>query len=163
MTAELNHLLDAALAKIEHCLAQISTQQIWWRPFPNQNSIGNQILHMTGNLQQWVCCGVAEQPDTRDRESEFTERGPIDAEVLWQAMTQTVENAKAVLQSMTDATFVSNRTIQGFSTTALGAAVHSVSHFVGHAHQIIFTTRLILKDDYRFAWEPDADRSNLPL
>jgi hypothetical protein len=46
------------------------------------------------------------------------------------------------------------RRIQGFETTVLAALFDSVSHFVGHTHQIVYITRLRLGDAYRFQWVP---------
>src|SRR5438552_3239842 len=49
--------LEKALDRIKHCLAQLSDEQVWWRPQPSLNSIGNLILHLCGNVRQWVVSG----------------------------------------------------------------------------------------------------------
>ena len=52
------HLLEQSVHKIEHFLNQLDSNQIWWRPEPELNSIGNLILHLCGNLNQWAVNGI---------------------------------------------------------------------------------------------------------
>src|SRR5205814_10733439 len=67
-------VLAEGLRKIEHCLSQLSDEQLWWRPRPEMNSIANLLLHLSGNIRQWIivpCTGVA---DSRNRPAEFSDR-----------------------------------------------------------------------------------------
>ena len=68
---EMSHLIDASLLKIDHCLGQLNDEQIWWRPGEGQNSIGNLLLHMCGNLRQWAIVPLTDGEDQRDRAAEF--------------------------------------------------------------------------------------------
>lgn len=163
VTIELFHLLDASMDKIRHCLGQLDENQIWWRSFEGQNSIGNHILHMGGNLRQWVCSGIGGGPDNRNREQEFAERGPITTDQLLRQLDQVIADAKTTLSSCTDTDLLRQEQIQDFDVSVLGAAMHSITHFVGHTHQIIAMSRSILKDEYQFAWTPDSDRSRVPI
>ena len=95
--AEANKLLDECAAKISHCANQLSDEQIWWRPAPSLNSIGNLILHLCGNLQQWIVSGVGGVPDTRHRPAEFAERGPMPKSVLIEKLTPVVVAAQQTL------------------------------------------------------------------
>ncbi len=61
------HLLEQSVHKIKHCLNQLDSDQIWWRPEPGLNSIGNLILHLCGNLNQWAVCGITGSKDERQR------------------------------------------------------------------------------------------------
>src|SRR5947207_14506968 len=75
--------LAEGMKKIEHCLAQLTDEQVWWRPRPEMNSIANLMLHLAGNLRQWIVAGVGGSTDVRDRPGEFTDRsGASKAEVL---------------------------------------------------------------------------------
>ena len=82
----LNHAiydeLAAALGRIAHCVAQLTDEQVWSRPRPDMNSIGNLVLHLTGNVRQLIVTGVGGVPDTRERQAEFDARGPIPSEEL---------------------------------------------------------------------------------
>src|SRR4029077_4440954 len=65
--------LTSALAKIKHCLGQLTEEQVWWRSRPSLNSIGNLILHLCGNVRQWIVAGLGGAADSRDRPAEFAE------------------------------------------------------------------------------------------
>src|SRR5437773_12351320 len=76
------HELDSALLRIKHCLGQLNDEQVWHRSQPGLNSISNLILHLCGNLRQWVVAGVGDAPDERNRPAEFAERGSFPKEEL---------------------------------------------------------------------------------
>src|SRR5437763_5438710 len=71
------HELNNACDRIKHCLRQLNDEQIWRRPHPSLNSIGNLTLHLCGNLRQWIVAGIGGAADIRDRPAEFAERGPV--------------------------------------------------------------------------------------
>src|SRR5690349_13879202 len=74
--------LGKALDRIKHCLAQLSDEQMWQRPQASMNSIGNLILHLCGNVRQWIVSGLGGARDNRNRPAEFAEHGPIPKEEL---------------------------------------------------------------------------------
>ena len=43
-------VLDQCMTKIARCLDQLSDEQAWWRPQEEMNSIGNLLLHLSGNI-----------------------------------------------------------------------------------------------------------------
>ncbi len=151
---ETNKLLDECAAKIGHCVNQLSDEQIWWRPAPSLNSIGNLILHLCGNLEQWIVSGVGGAPDTRHRPAEFAERGPIPRAVLLDKLTSVVAAAQRTIAQSRPAELARERTIQGFAVTGWAAILHSVPHFNGHTQEIISYTRMQLGDAYKFYWQP---------
>lgn len=156
-------ILDQASIKIRHCLGQLTTEQIGWRPYPDGNSIGNLILHICGNLRQWTLAGVGGQSDTRDRSNEFAYRDGFAANSLAQLLESTVSEAQSLIDRLTSSQLIERRTIQGFDVTVLQAIHHTTTHFVGHTHQIIYITRMILGDKYQMHWSPDDDRGKLPI
>ena len=93
--------LASALAKIKHCLGQLTDEQVWWRSRPSLNSIGNLILHLCGNVRQWIVAGLGGAADSRDRPAEFTELGPIPREELLRKLEAVVGEARAVLARQT--------------------------------------------------------------
>jgi hypothetical protein len=157
------HLLQQSLARIEHCLQQLTAAQIWYRSAADQNSVGNLLLHLAGNLQQWVVHGVAQQPDQRDRDSEFTADGNLPPADLLRQLNEVVAAAIHVIRRIPADELLQPRSIQGFQTTVVGALMHSIPHFVGHTHQIVMLTRIQLGSDYQFHWNPDEPRGDIPL
>jgi hypothetical protein len=154
--------LAACLARIKHCLDQLDDAQVWWRPREPLNSIGNLLLHLCGNLRQWVVAGVTGAPDARDRPGEFAERGAIPKAELLRRLEAVAAEADAVLAGVTAAQLLEPRRIQGFDETVLSALFDSLSHLSGHTQEIVYITRLQLGDAYRFAWAPTTPEQGAP-
>ncbi len=142
--------LDYSRDRILHCVAQLSDEDLWWRPRPEMNAIGNLLLHVCGNMRQWMVCPLTGQPDDRDRPAEFAERGPIPAAELIERLNRTVEDAKRAIRDADDDELLRVRFVQIADCTGIGAIWHSVAHLEGHAQEIIYATRLRLGERYRF-------------
>jgi hypothetical protein len=150
------HELDSAWSRIRHCLAQLNDAQIWHRSQPGLNSVGNLILHLSGNLRQWIVSGIGGAPDRRDRPAEFAERGSIPKEDLVRKLDVVVEEAKRVVVGISARQIAEVRRVQGFDLTGAATIFDSIPHFRGHTQEIIHMTRLLLGDAYQFAWTPTA-------
>jgi len=120
----------------------LSEEEIWWRPNPASNSVGNLILHMAGNVRQWIISGPGGAPDRRDRDKEFAQRGPISSRALLAHLRKTVTEACHVLEELLPEALSRSYTIQGFQVTRVEAISHVVEHFAYHSGQIIFVTKL---------------------
>ena len=93
-------LHDDYLVKISRALAEVTDEQIWWRPNEDSNSIGNLILHLCGNARQWIVAGVGGAVDTRDRAREFEARGGIDRRTLVSQLEETVREVDGRLSEL---------------------------------------------------------------
>jgi len=144
------HLKDDFLPKIQKCLSELSEEQIWWRPNERSNSVGNMLLHLCGNVRQWIISGVGQTKDTRVRDQEFAERGPISKAVLLEKLETTVAEAHAVIERLDPSLLLENRHIQFKDTTVLQAILHVVEHFSGHTGQILYVTKMLNGEDLRF-------------
>ena len=160
--AEAGRELTSALKRIRHCLDQLNDEQIWWRAAPGMNSIGNLILHLCGNVRQWIIAGLGGAIDVRDRPAEFAERGPVARAELLRRLDAVVDEAKEVLVGLSARHLLEVRRIQGDEVTGLTALFDSVPHFRGHAQEIVYRTRLHLGDAYRFAWTPTTPGQGAP-
>jgi hypothetical protein len=154
VVAAANEELDKALDRISHCLGQLSDDQVWQRESEAINSIGNLILHLCGNLRQWIVAGIGGEKDVRERSKEFAERGPLSKVELFDRLQKVVADAQAALKNAAAANLIRKRMIQGFEVTGLEAIFDSVPHFRGHTQEIIHMTRSMLGDTYVFAWTP---------
>ncbi len=160
--------LADSLRMIEHCLSQLEEEQIWHRGEQSLNAIGNLILHLLGNLRQWVVAGLGGAADIRERPREFAPCEPIPARELLAAARSCVHEAATVLSRLDPENMLQMRRIQGFEMTGVAALWHSVSHFRGHTQEIIRLTRQHLGQRYRFAWAPrtleeGADAADRPI
>ena len=144
------HLAEDFLPKIERCLGLLNDQQIWWRANEQSNSIGNLLLHLSGNVRQWIVCGLGDATDSRDRDSEFAQRGEIPRAELFDRLKRTVTEAVTVLARLDPDALLERHRIQGMEVSALEAVLHVVEHFSMHAGQILYITKQLTAHDLHF-------------
>jgi uncharacterized damage-inducible protein DinB len=145
------------LPKIERCLEKLTDDQIWWRANEESNSIGNLILHLCGNVRQWIICGVGGQPDHRNRDAEFAQRGVIARDELLTLLRSTLAEVDTTLRTFDPSQLLEHRKIQGNEVELLYAIFHVTEHFSMHTGQIILLTKLLTASDLRFYdFEVDA-------
>lgn len=130
------------LPRIVQCLEMLSEKEIWWRPNAASNSVGNLVLHLEGNVRQWIISGLGGAPDRRERDREFAERGPVPRSSLLTGLRKTVAEACHVLEQSSPDTLSRSYRIQGFDVTGLVAIADVIEHFAYHSGQIIFVTKL---------------------
>lgn len=152
-------LVEVYPPRIVHCLKLLSEEEIWWRPNRASNSVGNLVLHLQGNVRQWIISGLGKQPDQRDRDREFAETGPIPRRALLAGFRKTVNEAGEVLVTLSPSDLVRMFSIQGYSVTGLEAIGHVAEHFAFHAGQIIFVTKLKCGKDLRFTRLPAQQKT----
>src|SRR5229473_2448848 len=144
------HLAKDFLPKIERSVGLLNDQQIWWRANEQSNSIGNLLLHLSGNVRQWIICGLGDATDSRDRDSEFAQRTQIPRAELFERLKRTVNEAVTTLARLDPDKLLEKHRIQGLEVSALEAVLHVVEHFSMHAGQIILLTKQLTARDMRF-------------
>ena len=144
------HLTQDYLPKIERCLELLTDEQIWWRANPQSNSIGNLLLHLSGNVRQWIVCGLGDTLDSRDRDSEFAQRQVITRDELLARLKRTLSEADATLAKFDTDKLLEKQRIQGLEVTALEAILHVVEHFSMHTGQIILLAKMFAEVDLEF-------------
>src|SRR2546421_11692906 len=144
------HLSQDYLPKIERCLALLTDKQIWWRANSSSNSIGNLLLHLSGNIRQWIVVGLGGTTDTRDRDAEFAQRDVISGDKLGDLLKRTVREADATLAAFDRNKLLDKSRIQGLEVPALEAILHVVEHFSMHTGQIILLTKMFTESDLAF-------------
>ncbi len=137
-------------AKLRAALRTLPADRLWWRPNASSNSAGNLLLHLTGNVQQWIVSGVGGAPDVRQRDAEFAALDGPDLETLLSALEATVRDVDAVFERLQAASLGEPRTIQGRETTVFAAIYHVVEHFSGHTGQIILLAKSLTPNAVRF-------------
>jgi len=143
-------LRDEYLPKIERCLEKLTDEQIWWRSNSESNSIGNLILHLSGNARQWIVCGLGTEPDARVRQTEFDERRTIPRDELLGRLRTTVRAVDDTLAIFDPYRLLDRFQIQGTEATALAAIFHVTEHFSMHTGQIILLTKMLAEIDLVF-------------
>jgi len=150
------HFAEDFLPKIERCLGLLTDEQVWWRPNPQSNSIGNLLLHLNGNVRQWIVCGLGGAPDARNRDAEFAERSLVPRAQLLLILRTTLGEADAALSRLDPEKLLEAKKIQGLDVSALAAILHVVEHFSMHTGQILFLTKMLTGTDLGFYRHLDA-------
>jgi len=133
--------------RIAICLAKLNDDQIWSRGHENENAVGNLVLHLAGNVRQWIVSGLGEKPDVRQRDLEFDTVGGIGAAELTAKLRGTIEEAAGVISGLTIEQLTRGYEIQSRKATGLEAVYNVVEHFAQHAGQIIFATKNLTGED----------------
>jgi uncharacterized damage-inducible protein DinB len=144
------HSLSLWHGRLLGCLDRLSEEQIWWRGAETSNAVGNLVLHLCGNVRQWIISGVGKTPDTRDRDAEFAQREAIPTDELKSRLAAVVAEADRVLAELTDDDLLQTRHIQVYDVTVLEAVHHVTEHFALHAGQILYATKLLTGADLGF-------------
>jgi hypothetical protein len=148
-------LLEQYWPRLRTCVESLTDEQVWWRPNDASNGIGNLILHLNGNVRQWIVSSFNKLEDTRDRPAEFSERRVIPAAELVEKLSATMQEASEVLARITEADLQTSFQIQGYTVTGLRAIYQVVEHFAMHYGQIVFITKLVRAKDLGFYRELD--------
>ena len=159
---EASTALRDCLDVIRHCVDQLTDDQVWRREGEDRNSIGNLILHLCGNVRQWLISGLGGAKDVRDRPREFAERGPIPKAELLRQLQAVVRDASSVLSAVTPDQLMRKCRIQGFEVSGLAAVFSAVPHFKGHTQEIVHMTRDMMGSGYRFHWVPAGPERGAP-
>jgi uncharacterized damage-inducible protein DinB len=143
-------LRDEYLPKIERCVERLTDEQIWWRSSAESNSVGNLLLHLSGNARQWIVSGLGGTADERRRQTEFDERQVIARDELLRKLRTTIEDVDRVLESFDPARLLESYPIQGTKSTALQAVFHVTEHFSMHTGHIILLSKMLTKSHLVF-------------
>jgi uncharacterized damage-inducible protein DinB len=131
-------LMDENVPRIKQCLAELTTEEIWYRPNENSNSVGNLVLHLCGNVRQWLLSGLGGYTDNRRRQQEFDERGPFPTSILLRHLDELMEETDKVLNKLTAEKILQPVEVQGFTETGVSVLMHVVEHFSYHTGQITY-------------------------
>jgi uncharacterized damage-inducible protein DinB len=137
-----NKLLNQYWPRLRKAVEPLSQEQIWWRPNAASNSIGNLVLHLNGNIWQWLVASFNRLEDQRDRPAEFNATGDLSAADLLDRLSQTIDEAAKVLVRLTPDELLATWQIQGYTVTGLAAVYQVVEHFGLHYGQIVYITKM---------------------
>jgi len=137
-------LLGRYLERIQFAVSRLDDEQLWWRPAEGTNSVGNLVLHLRGNLTQWIVSGLGGAPDRRRRSLEFSAVDGATAPELLAELTQVVDRCREIAAGLDEAELDRVRSIQGYEVTGLVALYHAVEHMSYHTGQIVYVAKQLL-------------------
>lgn len=146
--------------RIKKCLALLNEEEVWKRPNSSSNSIGNLILHLCGNIRQWIVSSLGNIEDTRERDLEFSTTGGVTKTELLENILSTVAEANKTMKSLEEEDLLKTKTVQGYDFSGIGIIIHVVEHYSYHTAQIAFWTKLLKDQDLGFYEGQDLNVKN---
>jgi len=143
-------LFEQSWPRIKECVAPLTDEQVWWRPNPASNSIGNLLLHLDGNVRQWLVASFNKDEDKRDRPAEFAAQNGLSASELLARFGSTLDETAKVLDRLTVEELLAPYEIQGYHVRGLDAVYQVVAHVALHFGQIVFITKNLTGKDMGF-------------
>jgi len=141
---EAHRLFAEYFGKIERCVGLLSAEQLWWRPNPQCTSVGNILLHLCGNLSQWVLAGLGGAPFERHRHEEFAAVGGEDGPALLGRLGEVVSACRDVVGDLPDEKLRQVFTIQGITANGFGVLLHAVEHMSYHTGQVVYIAKQLV-------------------
>jgi uncharacterized damage-inducible protein DinB len=145
------HRLARSESEIARCCDRLSDEQMWHRGGEHENSIANLLLHLAGNMRQWILHGIAGEDDVRRRDDEFATVPTMEAREARLLFQATLAECRGVLDSLPPERLLDIIDPQPGGTwrnlTILEAIFQVVGHVQMHAGQIIVLTKQMLAAD----------------
>jgi uncharacterized damage-inducible protein DinB len=155
-----HHLLEESLPRLQKAVPLLDDEKLWHRVNEHTNSVGNLLLHLEGNVRQWILGGLGGESDERLREREFSTRGGVGGATLLARMEKTLSEAALVLDRLDPERILGKRRIQGEEVTGLQAIVHVVEHFSYHVGQVTHMVKALENVDLGYYSGRDLDVPN---
>ena len=154
LAREAERLFAEYFDKIERSAGLLSAEQLWWRANPRCNSVGNLLLHLCGNLSQWVLAGLGGQAFERHRREEFAAVEGDDGAALLCRLREVVTACRAVAGDLTEGDLGKSLTIQNYTRTGFGALLHTIEHMSYHTGQIVAIAKQLFGDTTEIEFYP---------
>lgn len=142
--------IDESVRMLGICLERLQPKDFWARPNNASNAIGNLLLHLSGNMRQYVISGLGGKADTRVRDAEFSQEALADPKEVWDGFLQTVAEAREVIVQASEVELLHKKRVQGFYLSGLGLALHAVEHLSYHTGQIAWAVKAAQDTDLGF-------------
>ncbi|MEQ9593371.1 MAG: DinB family protein [Cyclobacteriaceae bacterium] len=152
--------MKESLERVEKCLGEMSEEEVWKKPNSQLNSAGNLVIHLCGNITQYIISSIGNEPDNRERDGEFSISGGFTKAELISKLRNTVEHACKIIAAQEEPSLLKLRSVQGYELTGIGIIIHVVEHFSYHTGQIAFWVKLLKEKDLGFYAGKDLNQKN---
>lgn len=134
-------IIEEGLTRIKYCASQLSEKELWYQDNENTNSVGNLIMHLEGNVRQYITSGIGGKRDTRTRDAEFDPKNIKTKELILLELEKTLNESAGVINNLNQKNLTESRTVQGFEETVLSIIIHVIEHFSYHVGQITYMVK----------------------
>jgi uncharacterized damage-inducible protein DinB len=152
--------LNEYTKRVKICLDMLSEEQVWQKPNEASNSIANLMLHLCGNMTQYVLSSLGSRADLRERDKEFSAKGGFTKEQLFEKLSGVVHSVIEEIQIHDEESLLKTRTVQGFEKSGIAIILHITEHYSYHTGQIALLTKLMTNEDLGFYKGMDLNAKN---
>jgi uncharacterized damage-inducible protein DinB len=133
--------------KIHELVAPITTEQLWTKPYPYGNSIGHLLLHLTGNLNNYIGARIAQTGYVRNRPLEFTDTAKHPKEKVLANFDAAIAMVVVTIrkQSAEDWSAPYHDPTEPRTSTRFACFMRMAAHAYHHTGQIIYLVRELQK------------------
>ncbi|ANH60898.1 DinB family protein [Dokdonia donghaensis] len=142
--------LEENVRMISIALSKVVEEELWTKQNQSLNTLGNQLLHICGNMTQYIVSGLGGNPDERNREEEFSTEDGFTKDELLQRLLLTVQTSTTIIDDATPENLLKKRKVQGFDLSGIGVVLHAVEHFSYHTGQIAMQVKLVIDQPLGF-------------
>ncbi|MBK6777226.1 MAG: DUF1572 family protein [Flavobacteriales bacterium] len=139
--------LNEGRERLHKCLDLLSEDQVWKRANTSTASVGNLVLHLCGNVGQWVNSTLGSDADQRVRDAEFSDTGSLDKSQLLAKLDETMTKATTIIGALSDTDLIREFDVQCYRESGTAIIVHVTEHFSYHVGQVTLHTKLLLDID----------------
>ena len=152
--------MEENVLRIVKCFSELTEEEIWKKPNTQSNSIGNLVLHLCGNITQYIISSMGGNEDHRKRDLEFSTKGGITKQQLIDKLSKVVDQSIAIINKASDSELIRTRKVQAYQLSGVGIIIHVVEHFSYHTGQITFWTKYLKNKDLGFYDGLDLNKKN---
>lgn len=142
------------------CLDLLSEAEIWQRPNDQSNSVGNLVLHLCGNVHQWLFSTLGKQKDIRERQAEFDARATHDRAALKQKIVAMMTQVDGILSGLSAEDVNQTYSVQGFEENGVAILIHITEHFSYHVGQMTYFVKAHKNLDVAYYGGVDLDKTS---
>ncbi|MEP7273555.1 MAG: DinB family protein [Acidobacteriota bacterium] len=139
------HYYEDFCARVHRLADQLTEEQFWTRPYPFGNSVGNLILHLSGNLNYYIGAQIAGTGYIRDRDLEFRAFRIGQRSLVLKSLDDAIEMVIATLQTQTDDDWNREYSAIGVDDVKNRFSIYlrCAVHFHHHIGQMIYVTKAL--------------------
>ena len=146
--------------RIKTCIDMLSDTELWLRSNSSSNSIGNLVLHLCGNMTQYIVSALGNNEDNRDRDSEFSAKDGFTAAELLEKMKEVNDRCIKIISALDDKQLTADYEVQGYTMSGIAIVIHVTEHYSYHTGQIVFLTKSLKDTDTGFYKNKNLNAKN---
>lgn len=155
----LKHLAEGR-DRLHKCVGLLTHEQLWHRANANTVSVGNLLLHLCGNVGQWINSTLGGASDHRHRDAEFADSGSLDKSALLARLDEVMDLAQCTIKELNGEQLAREYEVQCYRETGVAILVHVTEHFSYHVGQVTLHAKLFLDVDTGYYAGQDLSKTN---